>query len=209
MYVSELKNVDIERYVKPFEVINALKQGKVDVAVLDGEPAKVFVARNNDLRILEEPVSNEYYALCFSKKNTLLREQVDAAINTLMENGTISALKDYYINKIEGAKPYSSPAGIKYQGTLTMATNAEFPPYEYIEDGKIKGFDIDLARAIADLLGRELKVTDIHFDSIIPAVQSGKVDMGASGITVTEPRKKNIDFSQSYYSASIVIVIRK
>jgi polar amino acid transport system substrate-binding protein len=90
-----------------------------------------------------------------------------------------------------------------------MATNAEFPPYEYNEDGKIKGFDIDLITAIADLLGKKVTVIDMHFDSVIPAVQSGKADIGASGITVTEERKKNVDFSRPYYNASIVIVVRK
>jgi polar amino acid transport system substrate-binding protein len=208
LYVSELKDVKVERYAKTFEAVNALKQGKVDAAVLDGEPAKVFVAQNPDLMILPDPVSVEDYAMCVSKKNPELKRQLDAAVEVLQQNGTIDALYEYYINKTEGSKPYQ-PKDIQYKGVLRIATNAEFPPYEYNDNGKIVGFDIDLARAIADLLGKELVVVDMHFDSVIPAVQSGKADLGVSGITINEERKKNVDFSEPYYHASIVIVIRK
>jgi polar amino acid transport system substrate-binding protein len=91
--------------------------------------------------------------------------------------------------------------------TLTMATNAEFPPYEYHEGDDIVGIDAEIAQAIADKLGMELVIEDMAFDSIIPAVQSGKADMGLAGMTVTEDRLENVDFSDSYATGKQVIIV--
>ena len=97
----------------------------------------------------------------------------------------------------------------KGQDKLVMATNAEFPPYEYYDGDDIVGIDVDFAQAIADKLGMELSVEDMAFDSIIPAVQSGKADFGAAGMTVTEERKSQVDFSDSYYTGRQVIIVRE
>ena len=83
------------------------------------------------------------------------------------------------------------------EGKLTMATNAAFPPYEYVEGGKVTGIDAEIAAAIADKLGLELQIDDMEFDAIISAVQSGKADFGAAGMTVTEDRLTSIDFTDS------------
>lgn len=91
--------------------------------------------------------------------------------------------------------------------TLVMATNAEFPPYEFHDGGEIVGIDVEIAQAIAEKLGMELTVEDMAFDSIIPAVQSGKADMGFAGMTVTEDRKKSINFSNSYATGKQVIIV--
>lgn len=92
--------------------------------------------------------------------------------------------------------------------TLTMATNAEFPPYEFYDGDKIVGIDAEIAAAVADELGLELKVEDMAFDSIIAAVTSGKADIGLAGMTVTEDRKKNVDFSDTYATATQVIIVK-
>lgn len=91
--------------------------------------------------------------------------------------------------------------------TLVMATNAEFPPYEYYDGDKIVGIDAEFAAAIADKLGMELKIEDMAFDSIIPAVQSGKADFGAAGMTVTDERKTQVDFTDTYYTGRQVIIV--
>lgn len=93
------------------------------------------------------------------------------------------------------------------QETLTMATNAEFPPYEYKEGEKFAGIDVEIAEAIADELGMKLEIEDIAFDSIIAEVNSGKADMGVAGMTVTDQRKKNVAFSDSYATSAQVIIV--
>lgn len=94
-------------------------------------------------------------------------------------------------------------------GVLVMATNAEFPPYEYHDGGEIVGIDVEVAGAIAEKLGMTLEIEDIAFDSIIPELQSGKADIGAAGMTVSEDRLKNVDFSDTYTTASQVIIVKE
>ena len=89
-----------------------------------------------------------------------------------------------------------------------MATNAEFPPYEFYDGDKIVGIDAEIAQAIADELGMELKIEDMAFDSIIPAISTGKVDIGAAGFTVTEERKKNVNFTDTYTTSKQVIIVK-
>ncbi|MBR6407511.1 MAG: amino acid ABC transporter substrate-binding protein [Clostridia bacterium] len=93
--------------------------------------------------------------------------------------------------------------------TLTMATNAEFPPYEYHEGDKIVGIDAEVAALIAQELGMELEIVDTDFDSIIPGVSGGKFDMGMAGMTVTEDRLKSINFTDSYATGVQVVIVKE
>ncbi len=93
--------------------------------------------------------------------------------------------------------------------TLIMATNAEFPPYEFHEGDEVVGIDADIAAAVAEELGMELKIEDMAFDSIITAVNSGKADIGAAGMTVTEDRLENVDFTDTYATATQVIIVKE
>ena len=99
--------------------------------------------------------------------------------------------------------------GAKEDDKLVMATNAAFPPYEFYENEKIVGIDAEIAQAIADKLGMELVIEDMAFDTIISAVQSGKADVGVAGMTVTEDRLKSIDFTDTYTTATQVIIVKK
>ena len=93
--------------------------------------------------------------------------------------------------------------------TLRMVTEATFPPYEYRENGRIIGIDPDVVREIARRNGYALVIEDMPFNSIIAAVQSGKADIAASGITITEDRKKIVNFSDPYVTAGQSIIISK
>ncbi len=98
-------------------------------------------------------------------------------------------------------------SGTAQAGVLVMATNAEFPPYEYHEGSAIVGIDAEIAAAIAEKMGCELQIEDIAFDAIIPEVTSGKADMGMAGMTVTEERMQNVDFSTTYAIARQVVIV--
>lgn len=93
------------------------------------------------------------------------------------------------------------------EGVLTMATNAEFPPYEYRENDAVVGIDAEIAALIAEKLGLELEIVDVAFESIIPGVQSGKYDMGMAGMTVNEERLQSVDFSSSYATGVQVVIV--
>lgn len=209
LVTDNYSDTTVERFNKGGDAIQALKTGKVDCVVIDLQPATAFVEKNSDLKILDEKLTTEDYAICISKDKTELKDKINEALATLKENGTLEQIIANYIGDDKGTCPYESPADIdRSNGTLTMATNAQFEPYEFHDGEKIVGIDADMAQAIADLLGMELKIQDMEFDSIINAVQSGKADIGVAGMTVTEDRLLSIDFTDSYTTASQVIVVR-
>ena len=93
--------------------------------------------------------------------------------------------------------------------TIKMITEATFPPYEFLRGQEIVGIDVEICKAVAEKLGRPFQAETVDFDSVIPAVISGKADLAAAGITVTEDRKKNVDFSIPYVKTGIVVIYKK
>lgn len=91
---------------------------------------------------------------------------------------------------------------------ITMATNAEFPPFEYLEGDTVVGADADMAKAVCDKLGYELEITNLDFDAALAGVSTGKYDIAVAGITASEERKKSMAFSDNYYKASQSIVVK-
>jgi polar amino acid transport system substrate-binding protein len=212
-YATPLEGKDgttVERYNKGADAVQALLTGKIDCVIIDEQPANAFVAKNEGLSIVTEGMGDvEEYAICIDKGNTELTEAFNGAIAELKADGTLDTIVSNYIGDEAGENPYVTPEGTEYpNGTLTMATNAEFEPYEYYEGTEVVGIDVDMAKAICDKLGYELKIEDMAFDAIITAVTSGKADFGAAGMTVTEDRLQNIDFTDTYTTASQVIIVK-
>ena len=200
---------NVEQYNKGADAVQALKTGKIDAVIIDNEPAKVFVAENSELTILYTPYAEEDYAICL-KKDSEMTALFNDAIAEIKTDGTLDAILDKYINGVDGAEGYVTPEGTEYpNGKLTMGTNAYFPPYEYYEGETIVGIDAEFAKAICDKLGYELVIEDMEFDSIIPAVNSGKVDFGAAGMTVTEERLESVDFTESYCTGVQSVIVKK
>ena len=214
IYASDYEGDDegtvIERYNRGADAISSLKQGKIDCVIIDEEPAKAFVSRNPDLMILDEEFVTEDYAGVIAKENTELLGSVNAALEELMADGTLDKIKNNYIadEKTGETTAFVYEKTVTEGPALVIATNATFPPYEYYENGEMVGIDIDIAAAVSDKLGRTLRVENMEFDAIISAVASGKADAGFSGFTVTEDRKKQINFTDSYTTSRQVIVVR-
>lgn len=95
------------------------------------------------------------------------------------------------------------------KAVLSMATNANFPPYEFREGDAYAGIDVEIAQAIAEKLGMTLEINDVEFGSIIGGVQSGKFDMGMAGMTVTDERKESVNFSDTYAKAVQVVIVKE
>jgi len=108
-----------------------------------------------------------------------------------------------------GSSAVSGSDNATDDNVLVMATNAAFPPYEYIEGEKIVGIDAEIAELIAEKLGMTLEIQDIDFNSIITAVQTGKADMGMAGMTVNEERLQNVNFTTSYATGVQVVIVKE
>ena len=98
--------------------------------------------------------------------------------------------------------------GNETKGTLVMATNAAFPPYEYKDGDSFAGIDVEIAEKIAEKLGMTLEIQDVEFGSIIGGVQTGKFDMGMAGLTVTDERKESVNFTNTYAKAKQVVIVK-
>ena len=136
-------------------------------------------------------------------KETTAADTTAATAEEKTEDTTAAGSKDETSAEAAETEAAKEAAG----GKLVMATNAEFPPYEFHDGDSIVGIDAEIAKAIADELGMELEIEDIAFDSIIPEIVSGKADMGLAGMTVTEDRMQSVDFSDTYAKASQKIIV--
>ena len=157
------------------------------------------------LKILDTEYAVEDYAICVAKENTQLLEDINAALEELTEDGTAKAIVDKYISGVEHNLVFQ--ADVEGKEEIHMATNAQFPPYEYYDGEAIVGIDAEMAAAIADKLGKKLVIDDMDFEAIITAVQTGKSDFGMAGMTVTEERLQNINFSTSYATGIQSIIV--
>ena len=207
--VSEINDATIIEYNSPHDAIQALIQDKLDCVVINDQAAAAFVEKDDSLRILEEAFGYEKSAICIAKGNDDLTMKINEVINEIKSDGTLQNIMDYYLDDDYSGERYSSPDDIdRTNGTLKVATNAEFEPYEYIEHGEYVGIDMDICKVLADRLGMELEIEDMQFASIITAVTSGKADMGVAGMAVTEERAKSVNFTVPLYNnAKQVIVI--
>lgn len=213
LYASDDFGEDaVVRYDNGALAVEALKSGKVDCVIIDNEPAKSYVAANKGLKILETEYAVEDYAICFQKGNTALKDAVNKALSELIADGSVKAIVDKYINSDGTAKDL---AGVPVASVdtdkpnLVMATNAEFPPYEYVDGDQYYGIDVEVAKIIADKLGYDLVIENVAFDSVIPGVQAGKYDMGMAGLTVTDERLESVDFSSSYATGIQVVIVKE
>lgn len=174
-------------------------EGSADAA---SEPADASV----QLKILDTEYVTEDYAIAIAKENTDLLDSINTALTALIDNGTVAQVVDYYVSG-EGELPAVQQDVAADAEVLTMGTNAAFPPYEFYENETIVGIDAVIAGLIADELGMKLDIQDMDFDAIIPAVVSGKIDMGMAGMTVTDERLQSVSFSESYATGVQVVIV--
>lgn len=198
-------------YEKYVDAIASLRQGKIRAVVMDEMPAKRFLNEVEGLAIMDEALSEENYAIGFRKGNTELVEAVDKALAEIKADGTLAKIFERYLT---GDYTEIKPEDIDFNkgaknGKLFVGTEAGFAPYELKVGNGYIGIDVEMCAAIAKKLDRELVIENMNFDALPMAVSTNKVDMICAGITVTEERKENMDFSDNYVvGAKQVAVVR-
>ena len=206
---EELENVDIHSFKTGIDASLSLKNGAIDAVVLDELPAKEIVKKNPELKILDIPFAEEEYAIAVRKGDKELLDSINKTIATMKNDGSYDALLKAFM-PTDGSD-ISIPAEVTGSGTeiIKMGTNASFPPFEYIEGTNIVGFDITFSQYVARDFGKKLQIVDMNFDGLIAALQSSSIDFIAAGMTATDERRQNVDFSEPYYSSRQVIIVRK
>ena len=213
--LGENKSLLLTTYEKYVDAIASLRQGKVRAVIMDEMPAKRFLAEVEGLAVMDEELSEENYAIGFRKGNTELVEKVNAALAEMKADGTLDKIfEKYYETFLAGDSSSIKPEDIDFNkgakgGKLVVGTEAGFAPYELKVGSGFIGIDVEMCAAIAKKLDRELVIENMNFDALPMAVSTNKVDMICAGITVTEERKENMDFSDNYViGAKQVAVVR-
>ena len=186
-----------------------LKNGAIDAVVLDELPAKEIVAKNPSLMIVTDKFAKEEYAIAVKKGNKALLDSINKTIAMMKKDGGYEKLIAAFMPADGKINIPAAPSSGAQGKILKLGTNATFPPFEYIEGTEIVGFDITMGEYIAKDCQAKLEVIDMAFDSLIPALSAGAVDFVAAGMSVTEERKKNVDFSDPYFASEQVIIIKK
>lgn len=199
----------IEKFKKAIDCGIDLKNGKVDAVVIDAMVARKIVEQLPELMILDEELSTEQYAIAVKKGNTELLDSINKTLADIEANGKADAFYNAFIVPKTEQKPLDPREENTFTEEIVMGTNAEFDPFEYRDGEKIVGYDIEVATEIADDLGKKLKVEDMNFDSLITALSTGKLDFVVAGMSITDERKENVDFSNEYFNASLVVIVRK
>ncbi|MBQ7168834.1 MAG: transporter substrate-binding domain-containing protein [Synergistaceae bacterium] len=191
-------------YEKYVDAVAALRQGKIRAVIMDEMPAKRFVNEVDGLAIMDKALTEESYAIGFRKGNDDLVVSVNNILTEMKAEGVLDAiLEKYYGTFLAGDSSSIKPEDIDFNkgaegGKLYVGTEAGFAPYELKVGNGFIGIDVEMCAYIAKKLGRELVIINMNFDALPTAVSTGKVDMICAGITVTEERKENMDFSQNY-----------
>lgn len=196
----------VQRFTKSADAVQALTQGKIDCMVEDEQPAKAFLRLNTSLRILPETFGKANLAICVAKGNEGLQMELNAALEQLKKEGVLDSIVARHVDR-SIAVAYQVQEDVKRDGKLKFSTNSAYEPFEYYDEGKLVGIDIDVANAIGDKLQKEVEFVDMEFDAVITAVQTGKTDAAISCITVTPERLKNVNFTIPYTVARQVVMV--
>jgi len=205
---ENLQNAMIREFKTGVEATVALNRKEIDAIIIDELPAKSITVRNDNFKIVRDKFLEEEYAIAVKKGNKKLLDSINKTLEKMKKDGTFKLLSNAFIS-VEGNITLPNIDEIETEEYLRVGTNAAFPPFEYIENGKIIGFDISLAEYIAKDYGKRIHIVDKAFDTLIPALMSGSIDFIVAGMSITEDRKQVVDFSEPYYKSTQVIIVRQ
>lgn len=164
-------------------------------------------AKTAAVKVINVNLTEEEYAFGVDKNQPELLEQVNAFIAEIRENGKLEEIFNKYFNN-GTPTPVTSAALDETKDQLVVATNAEFPPFEYTEGDQYLGVDMEIAYLLAQKLGKELVIQNMDFDAVCLSVGSHKCDIAMAGLTINEERKESVTFTDSYYQASQKLIVK-
>lgn len=160
------------------------------------------------VEVISIALTQEEYAFGVDKNQPELLTQVNGFIAQALSDGSFEEICNHYFSDGEPTAVTSVPLN-ESKDQLVVATNAMFAPFEYVEGNKFYGIDMELAAALADYLGKELVIMDMDFEAVCLSVSQGKCDLAMAGLTVSESRREHVIFTDPYYRASQVLIVRQ
>ena len=191
------------------DVISALENGKIDTFPTDESIYKAMLWEGSAVDRIDESIAVSDYGMIFQKGgNRTLQAQINEYLAQTKEDGTHEALEAKWFGNSEPTE-FASYDDLKgASGTLRIGVASDSKPFVYQKNGKLTGFDIEFITAFAKEYGYKLQFEDTAFAGIMAGVSTGKYDIGMSGVTITDERKENVDFSDIYHTEDLVFVIK-
>lgn len=210
LVLSKLPDAKFKYFNSVIDASLAVKAGKADAVAYDEPILKNIAAKNPGFKILPEMITNDNYAFAVQLDRQDLKKEIDLVVGELKRTGGYADMMRRWFPKSgnPSAMPDIKSNGSK--GVLKLGTAAITEPFSFMDASQnVIGFDIEIARHLAKKLDMKLEVVDMEFGALIPALLSGKVDMIAACITVTEERSKKILFSEPYYTGGIAAMVKE
>lgn len=211
VYINETwsDSVSVSEYGDEKSIAEALLQNNVECVIASDSAAEKILKQSSKLGTLNDPLIDADYSVIAARENPDLTADINSALKTLSENGTLKNIINGYVSATgyvysSTVSPESVPA------TLTLVVDTECAPYSYCGDsGEIVGIDVDVAKAVCDVLGLGLKVEAVSSDKLISTIQGGWADFAMGRFVKDDETAKLVDFSDAYMHSKQVIIVRK
>jgi len=208
--VARYPEAQVKSFDDIMDAVAAMKSGQLD-AIVTGFPAALQVTKKNqELGLLSEPLDYEDTAIAVKKGNDALLAELNRIIAELKRDGTLESMKQRWFKT--DLTPYEEMnITLPTEGKpLKVGVSATREPFSFVDkNGRVIGHDGELARLIGAKLQRPVEFLNMKFLALIPALQSGKVDLIVTGMTATDERRKFVDFTEPYYANAQVMLVRK
>ena len=209
---NSIPDAQMEYYSTLPDLINALKANKIDGIATSETSVYELMKQEDDIVPIREPIGGFPCAFVFPKRedNRELMAQMNEFLAAHRENGEIDSIHEIWAGKDESLKVIEDYGSLPAEnGTLKVLTEGTYPPYTYFRDGKLIGFDIDLVVRFCKEYGYGVEFIAVNLDAIVPAIESGKGDMAASGLAITAERAEKVDYSDEYYEEKSIVAVLK
>lgn len=202
-------NIECKPYNNGGLAVQDMLNGQIDFVIIDEAPAKQLVASKADqIKVIDIALTEEQYAFAVDKNQSALLAEVNEFLAAIKANGTFEAILNKYFNGEGEIVGVDSAAYDANKNQLVVATNAAFAPFEYKIGNKFAGIDMEIAALLAEELNMELVIKDMDFDAVVSSVGNNGVDMAMAGLTVNEERAKVVNFADTYYDASQMLIVK-
>ncbi len=202
-------NIKCKGYSNGGLAVQDMLAGQVDFVVIDEAPAKRLAQSINGIKVIDIKLTDEEYAFGVDKAQADLLDKVNTLLATIQSNGVFDGILNKYFGGEGEITGIESAAYDANKNQLVVATNAAFPPFEYKIGDKFAGVDMEIAKLIADTYNMELVIMDLEFDAVVTSVGKNGVDIAMAGLTVNETRKQSVNFSNSYYYAAQMLIVKE
>lgn len=207
-FSEKVPDLEFKYYEDNASVLLALSSGTLDAMAADLPVAELAVKRRPELAIFPEKIAEDQYGFGFAKGDPL-RDDVNELIAKYREDGTLDALREKWTSSDDSIKTIDMGEYDAPNGTLRYAHDSTTEPMSYVgSHGESLGMEVELVSMLAKELGYKLEITQVNFNALISMLTSGRVDIASGAMSITEERKKSIDFSDTHYVGGMAVIVR-